>query len=389
MTKIVLREEHHRLLEAPNTATATATPATSPRISIDTTNHTPSTKPSTGRRRRRSCTLRVGVGLLLLLITVIVAVFSSSTSSSSFQITMQTTNTNTPIRNKNAATPVSSATTSVSSSSLAATASTSLVSALSVPSNGLRGKTAATTARWNDNDNNNSATKQPDTIQLSLWLIPPGATNTTTSSTATTPTVYDTTQTIIDTLAHKYHGPHFVPHVTIVGGIEVATDHDAIRLGEQLRDGLRRSRSNVGDGIQCRFHRQNFRQEPDCWNQALILEMDLTASFLQLCRVARTIIQNATTTPQSKQHPETPNQEEDDDEVTFPPPARVPHLSLYYGRLPRAPPSSLAAVDLSALFVDSATTVAYTAQRVMLWKTTPSTVEGVPEWTPITEIHLG
>ena len=173
-----------------------------------------------------------------------------------------------------------------------------------------------------------------------------------------------------------------------MGGIEVATDHEAIRLGKQLRHGLRQSSNNLGDGIQCRFHRQNFRQEPDCWNQALILEMDRTASFLQLCRVARTIIQNATTPPPSQQHPETTPNQEEEDEVTFPPPARVPHLSLYYGRPPRAP-SSLAAVDLSAFFVDSATTVAYTAHRVMLWKTTPSTVEGVPEWTPITEIHLG
>lgn len=352
MTKIL--REHDRLLEA-STTTSTI---------IGTTNNNMPTKQSIGRR---NVTLRVGVTLFL--ITVIVALLSSL---SSFQISMNNNNnSDTPIMND--AMPISSVTKS----------SSSLASSLSAPSNGLRGKTA--TALPNDNN----ATKKEETIKLSLWLIPPGGTeeekkqdaaSNANTNTSDANSVYETTKTIIDTLAQKYHGPTFIPHVTILGGIEVANDRDAIRLGESLRDGL--LSSSVGsDGIECNFQYKNFIKEPESWNQAMIFEMDRTESFSKLCKLSRKIINMEQNNNQ--------NDNDKDECIAFPPPAREPHMTLYYGLPPNAP-SSVSDVDVSKLFVSGSgsATLSCTSHRVMLWKTNPSTVEGVPDWTPIIDIQL-
>merc|ERR1712238_331284 len=115
----------------------------------------------------------------------------------------------------------------------------------------------------------------------------------------------------------------FVPHVTIAGGIQV----------------------NSEGGV-----------------QAVAIEMIPSNSFLDLCEVSKSLLHI-----------------DDGDCSTFAPPSTVPHMSLYYGLPPHVPNAS--SIDLSLIFgTDTPEDKSFQSSIVQLWKTTPSTLEGVPDW---------
>ncbi|OEU20280.1 hypothetical protein FRACYDRAFT_236354 [Fragilariopsis cylindrus CCMP1102] len=247
-------------------------------------------------------------------------------------------------------------------------------------------------------------------MKLSLWLIPPGGeekeieiddinnSNNKNIDTIISHNVYKSTKEIIDELAEKYNGPKFIPHTTIIGSIEVDTEEDILLLSKKLKDGLQSSKSKqlFSTGIECTFN--TILQEPSCWNQAMIIEMKASKSFTDLCILCRTIF----------------NMEQFEDCITFPPPSKVPHMSLYYGTSPpNVPSSSSSIIDLPKIFGDSTSTNTHTnnnhnnsneveehqnqnqkqsysfqSYRVMLWKTDPASLEGVPNWIPIVDINL-
>ena len=251
------------------------------------------------------------------------------------------------------------------------------------------------------------------TMKLSLWLIPPGGeegeeeiddiNNNNNIDTLISHNVYKSTKEIIDELAEKYNGPKFIPHTTIIGSIEVDTEEDILLLSKKLKDGLQSSKSKqlFSKGIECTFN--TILQEQSCWNQAMIIEMKASKSFTDLCILCRTIF----------------NMEQFEDCITFPPPSKVPHMSLYYGTSPpNVPSSSSSIIDLSKIFGDSTSTntnttnstnstnnnnneeeeeqqnqnhkqsYSFQSYRVMLWKTDPASLEGVPNWIPIVDINL-
>ena len=243
------------------------------------------------------------------------------------------------------------------------------------------------------------------TMKLSLWLIPPGGeegeeeiddinNSNKNIDTIISHNVYKSTKEIIDELAEKYNGPKFIPHTTIIGSIEVDTEEDILLLSKKLKDGLQSSKSKqlFSTGIECTFN--TILQEPSCWNQAMIIEMKASKSFTDLCILCRTIF----------------NMEQFEDCITFPPPSKVPHMSLYYGTSPpNVPSSSSSIIDLSKIFGDSTSTntnttnsnnedeqqnqnhkqsYSFQSYRVMLWKTDPASLEGVPNWIPIVDINL-
>jgi len=266
--------------------------------------------------------------------------------------------------------------------------------------------------------------KKKKKIHLSLWLIPPGGEEAEGTNDDDDKNrhnynykqqkkhnVYQSAQQLVNELSEQYNGPTFIPHVTIVGGIEVDSEEEALRVSKKLQEGLAVSNNNNSDtdattttdtttgSIECHF-KARLVSEPSCWNQALIVEMEPSNSFVQLCQRSRQLLGME----QQNQQPQKGEQEEICSScVSFPPPARVPHMSLYYGVPPNIPDP--ATIDVSRIFGNSEsdshgdgeggpTTTSshrsfhFQSHRVMLVNTDPSTVDGVTEWRTIADIDL-
>jgi len=214
--------------------------------------------------------------------------------------------------------------------------------------------------------------EQDNPMKLSLWLVPPGGDGDeeggASESASETNSVFARTQKVIDDLSAQRNGSGFTPHVTLVGGIKVGSEPEALALAERLRNGL----SGFGP-VDCSFGNLVL-SAPDCWNQALVLELvPPSEAFLRLCRASRKLLGMEQTT----------NGEESC--LTFPPPLGVPHMSLYYGDSPPPPSDEYR----SRVFGSSSNhEQSFRAHRVMLWKTDPSSAEGVPEWEPLADISL-
>ncbi|VEU38673.1 unnamed protein product [Pseudo-nitzschia multistriata] len=208
-------------------------------------------------------------------------------------------------------------------------------------------------------------------MKLSLWLIPPGGEDLTDAGDRKS-NVYGQTLQVIDELSGRFGGPKFIPHITVVGGIQVDSEKEANDLSKRLSEGL------AGFGtVQCDF--RDILQEPGCWNQALILEMIPSKTFVELCELSRRLL----------------NMEQEGDCITFPPPAGVPHMSLFYGDSPLDGSDSQTGRDdyLARVFGTDSNGIgddkkSFQSHRVMLWKTDPSSASGVPEWKPLIDIGL-
>ncbi len=215
-------------------------------------------------------------------------------------------------------------------------------------------------------------------MNLSLWLIPSrgekgkkGESETNNNAESkdkkVTNSVYERTQTVIDNLATELGGPKFMPHVTL-GGTTVASDAEALELAEKLRTGL----SGYGP-VNCFIGDEVLSEHT--WNQALVFELiPPFDDFMGICAASRKILGEKAT------------KFDKEDCLSFPPPLRVPHMSLYYGISP-PPPSE---TYLSGVFGirNGEEKRTFQADRVMLWKTDPSSLEGVSEWEPIVDISL-
>jgi len=207
-------------------------------------------------------------------------------------------------------------------------------------------------------------------IFLSLWLIPGpdqsydddfcgGDDCIDDGNTVHNHNIYEGTQEVIDELAEKYNGPTFIPHVTIVGGIQVDSEDGVHDIVNKLQKGFAShyNRNTVIDGT---F--KGILEELSTWSQAVAIEMIPSNSFLELCKVSKSLLHI-----------------DDGDCSTFSPPNKVPHMSLYYGLPPNVPDAS--SIDLSWIFgEDTPEDKSFQSSIVQLWKTTPSTLEGVPDW---------
>lgn len=175
-------------------------------------------------------------------------------------------------------------------------------------------------------------------VKLSLWLLPPED-------------VASKIQSQIDAFTDRPGASaSFVPHVTLVGGITCENSKQLEQFSKALELGL----SGFG-GVPVRLREAKTQ---NLWSQALYLPVNSSKEFLMLCQYCREILGM------------------DDDHWEFPKPAGVPHLSLYYGtkNVPL-----IDEVDQMENFV---------ATRVGLWKTDPSTVEGVEMWRPMAFFDL-
>lgn len=232
---------------------------------------------------------------------------------------------------------------------------------LTLPNNGFSSATTMTT----------KPTKDEESIKLSLWMMVPSLdsnedSNESNASNGSSTVGAEAVQTQIDDWARTYHGPTFLPHVTLVGGIPAQSVDDAHTLAANLQAGL----ANFGS---VEILLGDILREPTQWNQALIVEVEQSASFLSLCRTSRSILGMPV-----------------DDCYLFPPPANVPHMSLYYGVPPNVPRlDGDANDDKEGLVVNAAIPHgSFQATTLMLWITNPSTLDGVPDWKPVATIKL-
>ena len=189
-------------------------------------------------------------------------------------------------------------------------------------------------------------TKQPDDetsasspFKISIWLMPP-------------PGVETRIQGLVNSLAKKNGGPTFRPHVTVVGGFECKSEEEAHRMAADLRKGLKHYGS-----VPCIFD-PKFKSYPTTWNQSLIATVEVTEAFFNLCQISREILNV------------NPNN------WTFPSPANLPHMSLFYG-VENIP-------DLTGL----SPIEDYEAHTISVWKTFSSDIGGVDEWVELDSFSL-
>lgn len=230
----------------------------------------------------------------------------------------------------------------------------SITSASSSPEARLRGTTQAM-AMISETTNTNLEQQQQRVrekdfpMNVSLWLMPPRE-------------MANQAQKVIDDISAQTGGPRFSPHVTL--GSTTLTSLTAARdLAEQLKKNL----SGWGP-VECRIGETV--PSGNTWSQALVLELAPPLEpFLNVCRASRNLLGVGTTS--------------NNDCLAFPPPLRIPHMSLYYGDAPPPPPNERFATSIFGTSPKS-----FRADRVVLWKTDPPTVEGVPQWEPLAEIPL-
>jgi len=223
-------------------------------------------------------------------------------------------------------------------------------------------------------DGSDGSIVDDEKIFLSLWLIPPGGDDDDDDDeTQSQYNIYDGAQEVIDDLAKKYDGPKFSPHVTIVGGIQVESEDDVQDLKYSLLTGYD-SAALSGEwnfaAIDGTF--TGIIEEPSPWSQAVAVEMIPSESFLVFCQLSKSLLDI---------------DDGDEDCSTFPSPNGVPHMSLYYGLPPNVPDTS--SIDLSRIFGKDEKDKTFQSTYVQLWKTTPSTLEGVPNWELVAGYDIG
>jgi len=177
-------------------------------------------------------------------------------------------------------------------------------------------------------------------ITLSLWLLPPLA---------------DSRE-----LQHHIHrlsqggtkGPVFQPHITLVGGIKCRSEVHVQEVARTLKEGL------AGFGrIPCQLSPKAYSAEK-YWSQALYLIIEPSAALLNLCQRARAMLGM------------------DTENWTFPLPSSYPHISIFYGTK-NIPDKA-----------DVPTVSSFHASRVALWRTDPSSLEGVTSWSEVTAFDI-
>lgn len=162
----------------------------------------------------------------------------------------------------------------------------------------------------------------------------------------------------------------FPTHVTLVGGFpcrDLAFLKDVIlpRLENALKD---------SPSVTC-----TFLPEPvfaPQWNQAAVLVLDQSTEFTKLVQTCREVLSE---TPTVKVGGD-PNKQQ----LEFPPPLRHPHMSLFYG-MGGVPEAQEIIDDLGG---PTSLPFSFVGTQVAIWKTYPTTVEGVAQWRELAAIHL-
>jgi hypothetical protein len=188
----------------------------------------------------------------------------------------------------------------------------------------------------------------PYLANLSLWLIPPKPT-------------YGAIRSQIEMLAKRETSSGaFEPHITVLGRIHYDSDEELTDLTMRLREKLK------GHGpVPCCFEsRPTFHKHSNgqpIWHQSAVFHIENTSvefdSLSEICRQAVCPLEETTGFA--------PRYE-----------GIGPHLSMYYGH------------DNIPLESEIESVPSFSASKVAIWKTEPSSVAGVKEWSEIATIDL-
>jgi len=188
-------------------------------------------------------------------------------------------------------------------------------------------------------------------IKISLWLIPPAG------------EVTHMIQQEIESLARMQDTPTFSPHITLVGGIEV-NHREIVRIIMSLKKEL----SGFG-AVPCKFDRvqgivaayKDDEKKICHWNQSTVAILNREEKLIEAIKIARKILLNE-------------NHDVDIISMThfFTAPTCEPHLSLAYAHQ-----------FLGSCIVNKDVPPDFEAKEVALWRTDPSSLEGVKKWYQI------
>ena len=189
---------------------------------------------------------------------------------------------------------------------------------------------------------------------VSIWLIPP-------------PNILSEMQPFIDALAQLQPDASapFVPHITITGGVTLRSPKELEQVARNLSTLL-----EDDEGIECEFDLQQPQTNLDnngtvVWSQAFLLKMNVSPAYQSICQATR---ESLGLTKDSNHSDACHN----------------PHMSLLYSyRVPTAEVQEYWARHPLALPLQ------FTAQRIAVVTTDPSSVEGVQEWNSYSEFYLG
>lgn len=192
-------------------------------------------------------------------------------------------------------------------------------------------------------------------IKISLWLVPP---------------VGQITHIIhkeIELLSKIQGTPTFPPHVTMAGGIEV-NHREVVRIIMSLK------KEFLGFGpVPCKFDRvqgivagyKDDEKKICQWNQSTVAILKREEKLLNSIKIARKIMLD----------------KNDDTNLgtthLFAAPTYEPHLSLAYSHQ-----------HLGSFIVNKNVPPDFEANEVALWRTDPSSLEGVNEWYEIDRFSL-
>ncbi len=208
--------------------------------------------------------------------------------------------------------------------------------------------------------------EQTNKMKYSLWIVPPQPT-------------FNEISKQIKYLAQLNDSPPFMPHITLLGGIEIKDDgrDDGKSEGSSFSElsllkELELQLSHLKSGIPCNFiHSKGFvssymNETEIVWNQACVGIIQRDGILMEAFQCAKKCFHKGEDN-KSNSNPAT---------IDFKPPLGEPHLSFVYTN---SAVKGLENLELPNDFI---------ANTIALVKTHPPTVEGVCKWVCVGSISM-
>ena len=201
--------------------------------------------------------------------------------------------------------------------------------------------------------------KQKDPLKISIWIVPDAHT-------------YDILNKQIHDITSKLGLPSFIPHVTLLGGIQCANTSEIKSIVKLLKSMLK----SFGD-VQVEFSgpvtcARDKNTNEIKWNQSCLVAVKRTPQLMRLSHMVREVIRNRK--KETFKFNDTNNLEIKG--LTFPDPFGEPHYSFAYGNQE----SICSNISLASS--------GFMSREVVVWITNPSSVEGVKSWRHFASISL-
>lgn len=206
--------------------------------------------------------------------------------------------------------------------------------------------------------------KNKEIMKISVWIVPVAY-------------QFDVLHKQIIEITSRQNLPSFIPHVTLLGGIPCANKSEANDVVKLLKRHLK----SFGD-IEVEFSgsvtcaRDKATNEVK-WNQSCLISIKRNLKFVRISHIVREIVEhrkNMASIPSFKFNDDV---SVDVNSLTFPEPFGEPHYSFAYGN------------DESLCPKIRLISSGFTSREVVVWITSPASLEGVKSWRFFASIPLG